>query len=79
MNLLTNFLKTFYDYTVDIIPYFLIALVITSLLQSFTKLSWLKAILKKEKVAPIYTGILGGLLPLCSCSMLPVANLINSM
>lgn len=79
MNLLTNFLKTFYDYTVDIIPYFLIALVITSLLQSFTKLSWLKAILKKEKVAPVYTGILGGLLPLCSCSMLPVANLINSM
>ena len=45
----------------------------------FTKLSWLKVILKKEKVAPVYTGILGGLLPLCSCSMLPVANLINSM
>ncbi len=79
MNLLTDFLKSFYDYTVDIIPYFLIALVITSLLQSFTKLSWLKVILKKEKVAPVYTGILGGLLPLCSCSMLPVANLINSM
>lgn len=79
MHLLTDFLKTFYDYTVDIIPYFLIALVITSLLQSFTKLRWLKAILKKEKVAPIYTGVLGGLLPLCSCSMLPVANLINSM
>ena len=39
MNLLTDFLKSFYDYTVDIIPYFLIALVITSLLQSFMKLA----------------------------------------
>ncbi|MFN4319709.1 MAG: permease [Aquificaceae bacterium] len=79
MDLFFSFLRSFYNYTVDILPYFLIALFITSFLQSFTKLSWLKAILKKEKTASIYTGILGGILPLCSCSMLPVANLINSM
>ena len=79
MDLLKIFLRSFYDYTVDILPYFLISVFITSLLQGFTSLNWLKVILKRGKTSAIYTGILGGLLPLCSCSMLPVANLINSM
>ncbi|MFN3599047.1 MAG: permease [Aquificaceae bacterium] len=79
MDLIKGFFHNFYYYTVDILPYFLMAVLITSIFQGFTKLSWLKALLKKEKTAPIYTGFLGGLLPLCSCSMLPVANLINSL
>ncbi len=79
MDLIKDFFHNFYYYTIDILPYFLVAVLITSIFQGFTKLSWLKALLKEEKTAPIYTGFLGGLLPLCSCSMLPVANLINSL
>ncbi|WPM32499.1 permease [Hydrogenobacter sp. T-2] len=79
MRLLEKFFLSLYDYTLDILPFFLIAVLITSILQGFTKLSWLKVFLKNKRTAPIYTGFLGGLLPLCSCSMLPVANLINSM
>ncbi|MFN7065770.1 MAG: permease [Aquificaceae bacterium] len=79
MDIIKGFLQSFYTYTVDILPYFLIAVFITSIFQGFTKLSWLKALLKREKTSALYTGFLGGLLPLCSCSMLPVANLINSM
>jgi len=79
MRLLEKFFLSLYDYTLDILPFFLIAVLITSLLQGFTKLSWLRVFLKNKRIAPIYTGFLGGLLPLCSCSMLPVANLINSM
>ena len=77
MELFEKFFFSLYDYTLDILPFFLIAVLITSLLQGFTKLSWLKVFLKNKRTAPIYTGFLGGLLP--SCSMLPVANLINSM
>lgn len=79
MELFEKFFFSLYDYTLDILPFFLIAVLITSLLQGFTKLSWLKVFLKNKRTAPIYTGFLGGLLPLCSCSMLPVANLINIM
>ncbi len=79
MDLFEKFFSSLRDYTLDILPYFIVAVLITSLLQGFTSLSWLRAFLKKGKTAPVYTGILGGLLPLCSCSMLPVANLINSM
>lgn len=79
MELIKGFLYNFYTYSVDILPYFLASVIITSILQGFTKLTWLRSLLKKEKTAPIYTGFLGGLLPLCSCSMLPVVNLINSM
>ncbi len=79
MEFFFNFLRSFYDYTLDILPYFFVAVLITSLLQSFTQLNWLKRLLKKKKTAPLFTGILGGLLPVCSCSMLPIANLINSL
>ncbi len=79
MDILKKFFSSLYDYTLDILPFFLIAVLITSLLQGFTSLSWLKVFLRNRRTAPIYTGFLGGLLPLCSCSMLPVANLINSM
>lgn len=79
MDILKKFTFSVYDYTLEILPFFLLAVLITSLLQGFTSLSWLKTFLKRRRTAPVYTGILGGLLPLCSCSMLPVANLINSM
>ncbi|MCS7170883.1 MAG: permease [Aquificaceae bacterium] len=79
MDFLEVFLRAFIDYLMDITPYFLIAVLITSFLQGFTKLSWLRSILKNQNTAPVYTGLIGGLLPLCSCSMLPVANLINSL
>ncbi|MFN3264875.1 MAG: permease [Aquificaceae bacterium] len=79
MEIFRNFFLSLWDYTLDILPFFLLAVLITSLLQGFTSLSWLKTFLRKRRTAPIYTGILAGLLPLCSCSMLPVANLISSM
>ena len=79
MELFRSFFNAFYGYLVDILPYFLLAVLVTSILQGFTKLEWLRFFLKRERTAPIYTSLLGGLLPLCSCSMLPVANLINSM
>ncbi|MCS6956948.1 MAG: permease [Aquificaceae bacterium] len=79
MELFRSFFNAFYGYLVDILPYFLLAVLVTSILQGFTKLKWLRFFLKRERTAPICTSLLGGLLPLCSCSMLPVANLINSM
>ncbi|MCX8075989.1 MAG: permease [Aquificaceae bacterium] len=79
MSVFLKFFQSFYDYTVDILPYFLLAVVITSILQGFTNLTWLRRALRDEKTAPVYTGIIAGILPLCSCSMLPVANLINGL
>ncbi|MFN3813050.1 MAG: permease [Aquificaceae bacterium] len=78
MEYIRVFLNTFYDYTVEIVPYFVLAALITSLIQTYVSLSWLRKALKNEKTAPIFTGFLGGLLPVCSCSMIPVAHLINN-
>lgn len=72
------FLNTFYGYAVEIVPYFVLAALITSVIQTYVSLSWFRKALKNEKTAPIFTGLLGGLLPVCSCSMIPVANLINN-
>lgn len=79
MHLVREFLNNFYIYLSDIIPYFIFAVFITSIFHALTRLSWLKIILKREKMAPLYTGLTGSILPFCSCSMLPILNLINNM
>ncbi len=71
------FVRSFYAYSVEILPYFLIAVLITSAVQTFIKPQWFMKALKDPVKAPIYTSLLAGILPLCSCSMLPVANLIS--
>ncbi len=78
MDYVIDFFSNFYTYTKEILPYFFLALLVTSLLEAYTNLSWLKKLTSKDKSAPLYTALLAGLLPLCSCSMVPVANLINS-
>lgn len=79
VTLLRDYVYSLYHYSAEIIPYFLVAVVITSLLQGYTDMGWLRGIVKREKTAPLYTGLMAGVLPLCSCSMLPMANLINSL
>ncbi|RMH80718.1 MAG: permease [Acidobacteria bacterium] len=79
MQLLYKFTQSFYEYSVEILPFFILAVFITSLLQAYTSLSWFTKLLKNPYIAPMNTAFLAGLLPLCSCSMLPVANFINSL
>lgn len=79
MEHLSLLLSTFYDYSADILPYYLLATLITSLIQTYTKLNWLRNFITKRKIAPFLTASFGGFLPLCSCSMIPIAHLINSL
>jgi len=72
-------LNTFYQYTLDIFPYFILASFLTSLIQTYLNLNALMSILSKNKLAPLFTCLFGALMPLCSCSMIPVAQLMNSL
>ncbi len=78
MSFLENFLRNFYDYLLDILPYFLLALLITALVQTYVNLSFVKKFMKNPFISSVTTGVMGGLLPVCSCSMIPVALMINS-
>lgn len=78
MNLLEKFLKNFYDYLWDVLPYFLLALLVTAFIQTYLNLSYVRRFMKNSVVASLMTSVVGGLLPVCSCSMVPVALMINS-
>ncbi len=78
MSFIWEFFRVFLDYLLDILPYFLLALFITSFIQAYVSFSWFHKLMVRPFLAPVLTGMLGGVLPVCSCSMLPVALMINS-
>jgi len=78
MYYLVSFLYSLYYYSVEILPYFALAVLVTSFLNAYVNLSLLRRFLNKGKLSALLTASFGGLLPVCSCSMIPVAHLINA-
>jgi len=73
-----EFFKNFYSYLVEIVPFFVLAMFVSAFLKAMVKPSLFLRFLSKRHSAPIFTALLGAVAPMCSCSMLPFANFINS-
>jgi uncharacterized membrane protein YraQ (UPF0718 family) len=73
-----EFFKNFYSYLVEIVPLFVLAMFVSAFLKAMVKPSLFLRFLSKRRSAPIFTALLGAVAPMCSCSMLPFANFINS-
>jgi len=73
-----EFFKNFYSYLVEIVPFFVLAMFVSAFLKAIVKPSLFLKFLSKRRSAPIFTALLGAVSPMCSCSMLPFANIINS-
>jgi len=73
-----EFFKNFYSYLVEIVPFFVLAVFVSAFLKAMVKPSLFLKFLSKKHSAPIFTALLGAVAPMCSCSMLPFANFINS-
>jgi|GEM_PF-3001064 hypothetical protein len=73
-----EFFKNFYSYLVEIVPFFVLAVFVSAFLKAMVKPSLFLKFLSKRHSAPIFTALLGAVAPMCSCSMLPFANFINS-
>ncbi len=73
-----EFFKNFYSYLVEIVPFFVLAMFVSAFLKAMVKPSLFLKFLSKRRSAPIFTALLGAVSPMCSCSMLPFANFINS-
>jgi len=73
-----EFFKNFYSYLVEIVPFFVLAMFVSAFLKAMVKPSLFLKFLSKRRSAPIFTALLGAVAPMCSCSMLPFANFINS-
>jgi uncharacterized membrane protein YraQ (UPF0718 family) len=73
-----EFFKNFYSYLVEIVPFFVLSMFVSAFLKAMVKPSLFLRFLSKRHSAPIFTALLGAVSPMCSCSMLPFANFINS-
>jgi uncharacterized membrane protein YraQ (UPF0718 family) len=73
-----EFFKNFYSYLVEIVPFFVLSMFVSAFLKAMVKPSLFLRFLSKKHSAPIFTALLGVVAPMCSCSMLPFANFINS-
>lgn len=73
-----RFLGSFWNYTIEVWPYFFLALLMVSFLKVYLDASFLIRILRLKKSAPLLTGTLAALLPVCSCSVIPLAYFIHN-
>jgi len=73
-----EFFNNFYSYLVEIVPFFVLAMFVSAFLKAMVKPSLFLKFLSKRRSAPIFTALLGAVSPMCSCSMLPLTNFINS-
>ncbi len=76
--MLQSFLITFAEYTLDVLPYFFLASLFGATLQSLGGTTFISSKVINSRYGPIVTAGIGAFVPLCSCSMIPIARTINS-
>ena len=68
----------FFLYSKEVLPFFFIASIIGALIQTFLKLSLIKKFINHKFLSPVASALFGASAPVCSCSMIPIAQTINS-
>lgn len=70
------FLSKFLSYSLEVFPFFLPAFLITGFLKVYLELSVFARILRNPLLSPLLSGLLASTLPVCSCSVIPLAYFI---
>ncbi|WP_457635934.1 permease [Persephonella sp.] len=73
-----QFINKFLGYSLEILPYFFIATVIGAFIQSYVSFNFVRKFINKD-YSPAVTALFGSSVPVCSCSMIPIAQTINSL
>ena len=79
MEFFIKFIDKFLEYSLDVLPYFFVATVIGAFIQSFMSFVLVRKFINKRFIAPVITSVFGASVPVCSCSMIPIAQTINSL
>lgn len=79
MVFITKFWQIFLDYTKEVLPYFFLALLFTTFLKIYMRPGLLVRVLRSSQLAPLFSSLLASILPVCSCSVIPLAIFINNL
>jgi len=74
-----DFLNKFWDYSIEILPYFFVATVIGAFVQSHLNFNIIRKFVNRRFLSPVIAAVFGSSAPVCSCSMIPIAQTINSL
>jgi len=74
-----NFINKFWHYSIEILPYFFVATIFGAFIQSYLSFNFIRKFVNKKFLSPIITAFFGASAPVCSCSMIPIAQTINSL
>jgi len=74
-----KFLLKFWEYFSEILPFFLLATIFGAFIQSYISFNVVRKFVNKRYLSPIITATFGASAPVCSCSMIPIAQTINSL
>ena len=77
-DIIREFLYKFFIYSKEVLPFFFIASIVGALIQTFLKISFIKRFINHRFLSPVVSAIFGASAPVCSCSMIPIAQTINS-
>ncbi len=77
--MIKEFFLVFIHYLVDVFPYFLFASLLGAVIQVFVSGNVIKRHLFSKPYTPVFTALLGASVPVCSCSMIPVARTFDAM
>ena len=73
--MLQDLIKVLFDYSISVIPAFLIALFISALLTEVLPESFFEKVLRSNNfIFIVLASIIGALIPLCTCGMIPLAS-----
>ncbi len=75
--MLFQFLNTFLGYLLELLPFFLVASAAGAGLQTYARGIFSRATVSKP-YSPFITAFAGAIIPVCSCSMIPLAKTIDS-
>ena len=74
MDVVTQFLITFKDYLVEVLPFLAIGLLLSGLVNEFVPTNWVEKHLGGRGIKPLlYATVAGTMLPICCIGSLPVA------
>lgn len=73
--MLSDLTRLFFDYSADIIPPFLLALLVSAVLAEILPDDHFEKILRRKTITYVlFASITGALIPLCTCGMIPLAS-----
>lgn len=78
ISLITTILLDFASMTIMALPFFVLAIVLSSFIETRFSLSTAKIYLNKGKISLLYSALLGASLPGCACATVPIAKSLKA-